>query len=679
GRKKQSLSSAPVIVQVNLPTKSSSGKKHTLIHADNVLRPQLNFTEKVDNSNTPFIRKITYKPHAKRPLEYGLQGSEEISEEMSKHIGSLGITNSNSSLYMLPHPYQYEIENIEYPKRMFQKLKEQLPRPLEHTRLSWVETEDQLQNMLEVLSQSEEIAVDLEHHDYRSFQGFVCLMQISTRSEDFIIDTLLLRSHLHQLNEVFANPEITKVFHGADMDILWLQRDFGVYVVNLFDTFQASVTLAFAHHSLAHLLMHYCSVLADKQFQTADWRIRPLPVEMLKYAQSDTHYLLYIYDRMRNELLEKSNENANLMRSVLTKSEQTALKKFEKEIYNLNGEGVNGWQVAIRKYNGRIDSERLAILKALHKWRDEIARLEDESTRYVLPLHMFNNLVDRMPKDAQEVLSCCTPVPPLVRMFANEIAATIRAARIEGRLSGVKPEIKVVEVKPDTARHIRFEDPEDMEIESENEVVPEISLPELPKQEVQFSFGSNSKWNVQVKVSNKCTLFSDVVDDGYERKTRLAEVTKLLKFTPPGLDTIKITMKVEEPKITVAPTIVPAPAIPPPTTEVKVAESEQLIVPESKPKRQIEVETESTTYSRPADSKKQRKVQIKPVEYDKLGNSNASQILNSDGANGYPKNYRNEVFNPYGETVDPSVGKRQRPRADLQQKSGNKGMSFSKK
>ena len=35
---------------------------------------------------------------------------------------------------------------------------------------------------------------------------------------------------------VFTDPKVTKVLHGADMDILWLQRDFGLYVVNMFDT-----------------------------------------------------------------------------------------------------------------------------------------------------------------------------------------------------------------------------------------------------------------------------------------------------------------------------------------------------------------------------------------------------------------------------------------------------------
>jgi exosome complex exonuclease RRP6 len=34
-----------------------------------------------------------------------------------------------------------------------------------------------------------------------------------------------------------------KVLHGSDMDIQWLQRDFDLYIVNLFDTGQAARVL----------------------------------------------------------------------------------------------------------------------------------------------------------------------------------------------------------------------------------------------------------------------------------------------------------------------------------------------------------------------------------------------------------------------------------------------------
>ncbi|KAF5953261.1 hypothetical protein HYC85_011205 [Camellia sinensis] len=47
------------------------------------------------------------------------------------------------------------------------------------------------------------------------------------------------------------------------------------------------------------------------KYQNADWRLRPLPDEMLRYAREDTHYLLHIYDLMRIRLLSASTESEN--------------------------------------------------------------------------------------------------------------------------------------------------------------------------------------------------------------------------------------------------------------------------------------------------------------------------------------------------------------------------------
>ena len=65
--------------------------------------------------------------------------------------------------------------------------------------------------MLTKLRRVSEVAIDLEHHSYRSYAGFLCLMQISTREEDWIIDTLVLREELTELNEILTDPRIIKV------------------------------------------------------------------------------------------------------------------------------------------------------------------------------------------------------------------------------------------------------------------------------------------------------------------------------------------------------------------------------------------------------------------------------------------------------------------------------------
>ncbi|KAJ3398927.1 exosome nuclease subunit, partial [Chytridiales sp. JEL 0842] len=344
---------------------------------------------------------------------------------------------------------------------------------MDETPFKWVETLEDLEELLSILENQKEIAVDLEHHDLRSFQGFTCLMQISTRNEDFIVDTLVLRSHLHLLNKVFTDPNIVKVFHGAESDIQWLQKDFGVYIVNLFDTFHASHALEMQSHGLAFLLKHYCDVETNKKFQLADWRIRPLPAEMLKYARMDTHYLLYIYDRMRNEILQRTDPNTKqLLHVVLERSATTSLLQYKKEVYDaVEGLGPNGWRSHLRKCSVPLTAEQVCVFKAVHAWRDRVAREEDESVRFVLPNHMLTRIAMDMPTTPSGVLACCYPIPNLVRMYASDIGVLVEKERVEFRLHAEAKEQMVKELKEAEERrmaekgvHTRFADEEDEEM-----------------------------------------------------------------------------------------------------------------------------------------------------------------------------------------------------------------------
>ena len=58
------------------------------------------------------------------------------------------------------------------------------------------------------------------------------------------------------------------------MDVIWLQRDLGLYIVGLFDTHRASRALRYPGGSLAFLLDKFVNFKAQKQYQMADWRIR---------------------------------------------------------------------------------------------------------------------------------------------------------------------------------------------------------------------------------------------------------------------------------------------------------------------------------------------------------------------------------------------------------------------
>jgi len=382
----------------------------------NIPKPQLKFTDKVNNNpQTPFIPRIRTKPNAQTPLPiaFSLVDSQMIEPTLLEKHPEL-----------LAHPYFDEIESFEPNELLLQPVEPKVPKSLEETKCSFVDTLDKLQTMMDHLELQSELAIDLEHHSFRSYQGFTCLMQISSRTEDFLIDTLVLRDHLQILNQIFTNPNIVKVFHGADSDIEWLQKDFALFVVNMFDTHQAARELNLPSLSLAYLLKSYCDIDANKQFQLADWRIRPLPDEYLHYAREDTHYLLYIYDLLRNRLLEIRNQNPQLLTTVYEKSKMICQKIYKKPYFD-----ENAYQTIYSKSRKMLNVRQLAALKSLYYWRDRVARQEDESTGYVLPNHMLLQIAEILPREPQGVRACCNPVPLLVQHNLHDIHQIILQVR----------------------------------------------------------------------------------------------------------------------------------------------------------------------------------------------------------------------------------------------------------
>lgn len=203
----------------------------------------------------------------------------------------------------------------------------------------------------------------------------------------------------------------------------WLQRDFGIYIVNLFDTYHAAKLLGFAQLSLAFLLRHYCNVIANKQYQLADWRIRPLPEEMIKYAREDTHYLGYIYEKLKQDLKAKGTGD-NLLMAVWNNSRLVCLKRYR--IPPMTAEShLEMYRLSKKVFNER----QLYALKELFAWRDRVAREEDESTGFVLPKHMMLQIADVLPREMQGILACCSPIPTLVRQHLLHLHEIIMKAR----------------------------------------------------------------------------------------------------------------------------------------------------------------------------------------------------------------------------------------------------------
>jgi exosome complex exonuclease RRP6 len=360
------------------------------------------------------------KPHAKIPLEDCLKTFKD-----------------SKGREQYPHPYQTEIETYEYPQAVYEYAEPRQYPPFEETTATFVDTPEALATMLAELKTANEIAIDLEHHDNRSYIGMVSLMQISTRDKDWIVDTLKpWRRKLECLNEVFADPRILKVLHGSFMDTIWLQRDLGLYIVGLFDTYHAARSLGYPGASLAYLLEKHVNFKAQKQYQMADWRTRPLSQELFDYARADTHYLLYVYDKMRNELVEKSdfsNPEKNKVHDVQEKSKEYALQRYEHPIYDRElGLGSIGWYKLISRTPATFTPQQFSVFKAVHRWRDTLSRREDESPFFIMPNHAVFTIARMMPVDKPALYNAIQHVSHIVRAHADELVGVIAKAKEDG-------------------------------------------------------------------------------------------------------------------------------------------------------------------------------------------------------------------------------------------------------
>ena len=96
------------------------------------------------------------------------------------------------------------------------------------------------------------VGVDMEANGFHAYVERVCLIQISTRQADCVIDPLAVRD-LAPLGRWLANPSITKIMHGAEFDVTSFKRDFGFEVHGLFDTMHAARLLGLEKLGLSAL------------------------------------------------------------------------------------------------------------------------------------------------------------------------------------------------------------------------------------------------------------------------------------------------------------------------------------------------------------------------------------------------------------------------------------------
>lgn len=234
------------------------------------------------------------------------------------------------------------------------------------------------------------LAIDLEANSMFAYRESVCLIQISTPKQDYIVDPTA-DLDLDGLGQLIADPAPEKIFHAAEYDLILLKRQYGWELNNLFDTMWAARILGYRRFGLASLLEQFYQVKLNKRYQKSNWCKRPLAPEQLAYAQHDTHFLFQLRDRLAQEIEEAG---------FAEEAEELFVEQTKIELNDNSFRPDSFWSI-----NGARDLNRQqqAVLKALNIYRDQEAQRRDRPLFKIFNDKTLVGLARRMPGDMDEL------------------------------------------------------------------------------------------------------------------------------------------------------------------------------------------------------------------------------------------------------------------------------------
>lgn len=269
-------------------------------------------------------------------------------------------------------------------------------------------------SLLQDLTRQDILAVDTEANSLYAYQEQVCLIQLSTQNQDYILDPLSIPD-ITPLGEIFYNPGIEKIFHASEYDVLILYDDFRFEFQNIFDTMIAAQILGRKKLGYDSLLEEVYGIKVDKKYQRANWGMRPLTEEMLLYAQIDTHFLIGIREVLARELF--ASELAPLAREDFQRACLAHRKERAPKLPPC-------W-----RQNGakKLTPQKAAVLQHLSEYRDQLARQLDRPLFKVFSSKTLLTLAENCPTNRRELARLNVGKQRNIQRYADGILAAIKA------------------------------------------------------------------------------------------------------------------------------------------------------------------------------------------------------------------------------------------------------------
>jgi len=232
--------------------------------------------------------------------------------------------------------------------------------------------------------------VDTEFLRESTFWPILCLVQIASPEDEWIIDVQADGIDLSPLFELMANTQVVKVFHAARQDVEIVYNLAGLIPAPIFDTQVAAMVCGFGDSiSYDQLVFKITGNSVDKSSRFTDWSKRPLSEKQLNYALADVTHLRDVYLSLKANLEEQDRAHWVTEEMEILTSPET---------YDIPPE--NAWKRL--KMRARKPRE-LAIMKEVARWREETARTNNVPRGRVIRDDAIYDVCSRAPSSMQKL------------------------------------------------------------------------------------------------------------------------------------------------------------------------------------------------------------------------------------------------------------------------------------
>jgi ribonuclease D len=228
----------------------------------------------------------------------------------------------------------------------------------------YINEPSKLSDLTQKLYSASVVAIDMEADSFHHYYPKVCLIQISFKGENFVIDPLAKLDLSDFLKELATK---SLIFHDSGYDLRMMRQCFEFEPSGeIFDTMLAGKLLGAESISLAGMLQTFMGITITKGSQKADWSKRPLHESLLRYAAMDTHYLLELAEKLEVILREQNR----------TGWHKQMCQQFVKAAMNhtQTADPEKCWRI---KGYSHLTPRQLAFLQQLWLWRENQAQVAD--------------------------------------------------------------------------------------------------------------------------------------------------------------------------------------------------------------------------------------------------------------------------------------------------------------